>query len=78
MSIQHGFIYCAKSIRRSGPWEPDTRAHPTALPSAGQILVDHIGVGDFITGAQLHEDLAMTYVNDLAADRLGRPTASGD
>ncbi|MEM9464853.1 MAG: MSMEG_1061 family FMN-dependent PPOX-type flavoprotein [Actinomycetota bacterium] len=78
VTIDHGFIHCAKSIRRGGLWQPDTWAGAEERPSAGQILVDHAGVGEFITGAQLDEDLEKTYVNDLAADLPDGPSASGD
>ncbi|MEO0495089.1 MAG: MSMEG_1061 family FMN-dependent PPOX-type flavoprotein [Actinomycetota bacterium] len=78
VTIDHGFIHCAKSIRRGGLWQPDTWAAADHRPSAGQILVDHAGVGEFVTGAQLDADLEKTYVNDLAADLPDGPAASGD
>lgn len=65
VTTDHGFIHCAKSLRRGGLRQPDTWASTGERPSARQILVDRAGVGEFITGTQLNEALAETYVNDL-------------
>jgi PPOX class probable FMN-dependent enzyme len=40
------FIHCAKCIIRSGLWQADTWPARDALPSAAEILNDHIGLGD--------------------------------
>jgi uncharacterized protein len=40
------FIHCAKSLIRSRLWDPDSWAGREELPSAAEILNDHIGIGD--------------------------------
>jgi len=66
--IEHAFIHCAKSFRRGGLWQPDTWPEVDGRPSVGQILVDHSGAGEMITGAQLEGLLEEGYTVDLAAD----------
>ena len=38
------YIHCAKALIRSRLWDPET--WPAELPSAAEILSDHIGIGD--------------------------------
>ena len=38
------YIHCAKALIRSHLWDPAT--WPDELPSAAEILSDHIGIGD--------------------------------
>jgi PPOX class probable FMN-dependent enzyme len=38
------YIHCAKALIRSRLWHPET--WPDELPSAAEILSDHIGIGD--------------------------------
>tara|TARA_B100000131_G_C17952813_1_gene547152 strand:+ start:207 stop:872 length:666 start_codon:yes stop_codon:yes gene_type:complete len=68
VKIEQGFIHCAKSLRRGGLWNPESWPEKECRPSPGQILVDHSGVGDQITGTQLEEILEAGYAHDLAAD----------
>ena len=65
-TITHGFIHCAKAFRRGGLWAPDTWPTTAGRPSAGQILVDHSGAGDVMTGEQLETILEEAYENELA------------
>lgn len=74
VEIEHAFIHCAKSFRRGGLWQPDTWPAVEGRPSVGQILVDHSGAGDLITGEQLEGLLEDGYTADLAAD-LPEPVA---
>jgi PPOX class probable FMN-dependent enzyme len=56
------FLHCAKSIIRSGLWRTDTWAEADELPSAAEILNDHIGIGDLAASAA---SLADSYQNRL-------------
>ncbi len=78
VTIDQGFLHCAKSIRRAGLWEPESWPNPTARPSAGAILVAHSGLDGVVTGEQVDASLDQAYTQDLAADRPGGPAASGD
>ncbi|MDX2380921.1 MAG: pyridoxamine 5'-phosphate oxidase family protein [Acidimicrobiia bacterium] len=71
VEIEHAYVHCAKSFRRGGLWTPDTWPEVDGRPSAGQILVDHSGVGDRLTGPQLEDMLEEGYAADLAADLPG-------
>ncbi|MFN3255253.1 MAG: MSMEG_1061 family FMN-dependent PPOX-type flavoprotein [Ilumatobacter sp.] len=68
VEVEQAFVHCAKSVRRGGLWTPDAWPDPAARPSPGQMLVDHAGVADQITGAQLDGLLEQGYASDLAAD----------
>ncbi len=68
VTIDQGFIHCAKAFRRGVMWQPEQWPAEDSRPSPGQILVDHSGAGELITGAQLDELLEQSYVEDLAAD----------
>ena len=71
VTIETGFIHCAKSFRRSGLWEPETWPKKECTPSPGQILVDHgyeSGMGGSITGEECNHMLEEGYKVDLAAD----------
>lgn len=69
VQIESAYIHCAKSFRRGGIWDPSSWPSAQNRPSAGQILVDHSGAGDTLTGAQLEDILEESYVRDLAADQ---------
>ncbi|MEL6892299.1 MAG: MSMEG_1061 family FMN-dependent PPOX-type flavoprotein [Actinomycetota bacterium] len=68
VTIEHGFIHCAKAFRRGVLWQPEQWPDAATRPSPGKILVDHSGAGDLITGEQLDELLEEGYKIDLAAD----------
>jgi uncharacterized protein len=40
VEVDECFIHCAKALRRSGVWEPDTWLPADARPSAGKIFTD--------------------------------------
>jgi predicted pyridoxine 5'-phosphate oxidase superfamily flavin-nucleotide-binding protein len=40
------YLHCAKCIIRAGLWRTETWPDPDGLPSAAEILNDHIGIGD--------------------------------
>ena len=68
VTVESGFIHCAKSFKRSGLWEPDTWPRKECTPSPGQMLIDHSGMGESMTGEELDLMLEAGYKVDLAAD----------
>lgn len=38
------YLHCAKALRRARLWDPASQIAPGALPSAGQILRDQLGL----------------------------------
>ncbi len=48
------YIHCAKALIRSHLWDPPT--WPEELPSAAEILSDHIGIGDVEASAAALEE----------------------
>jgi PPOX class probable FMN-dependent enzyme len=69
VTVEHGFIHCAKATRRSRLWDPETWPDADSRPSAGDILVAHGDLGEVLTGAELDELLEQGYRRDLAAER---------
>ena len=69
VEFEQGFLHCAKAFRRSGLWQPDTWPEISGRPSAGQMLVDHAGLGNQMTAEQVTEMLEESYRVDLAADQ---------
>jgi hypothetical protein len=39
--VEDAFLHCAKAVRRSGLWQPESWAEPTGLASAARIWRDH-------------------------------------
>tara|TARA_B100000902_G_scaffold193429_1_gene184861 strand:- start:9955 stop:10605 length:651 start_codon:yes stop_codon:yes gene_type:complete len=68
VEIETGFIHCAKSFMRGGLWNPETWEESDCRPSAGQILVDHSGLNDELTGEELEKILEAGYKHDLGLD----------
>jgi hypothetical protein len=68
VKIETGFIHCAKSFMRGGLWDPERWKDKNCRPSAGQILVDHSGLGNELTGSELEEILEASYKRDLGLD----------
>jgi len=58
--VEHAYLHCGKSIIRSGLWQPDSWSARGELPSAAEILSDHIGIGDVAASAAV---LADSYAN---------------
>ena len=46
VTVEHAYLHCAKALLRSGIWRAETWAASDELPSAAEILNDHIGLGD--------------------------------
>ena len=60
VTVAQAYLHCAKSILRSGLWSVESWPGPDELPSAAQILNDHIGIGDLAESAAA---LADSYIN---------------
>jgi hypothetical protein len=56
VDVEQAYLHCAKALIRSGLWRPDTWAAGDELPSAAEILNDHIGIGDVAASASALED----------------------
>lgn len=69
VTVEHGFIHCAKAFRRGGLWEPERWPDAGCRPSAGEILVAHGDLGEVLTGAKLEELLEQGYQYDLDHER---------
>ena len=67
VTLDHGFIHCAKAFRRGGLWEPTEWPAAAARPSPGQMLVDHAEL-DGVSGADIDSRLNAGYEADLAQD----------
>jgi PPOX class probable FMN-dependent enzyme len=50
------YLHCAKALIRSKLWDPETWSEGEQLPSAAEILSDHIGIGDVEASAASLED----------------------
>jgi len=60
VTAEQVYLHCAKCVIRSKLWEPES--WPEALPSAAEILSDHIGIGDVDASAAA---LADGYANHI-------------
>lgn len=56
VSVEQAYLHCAKCIIRSKLWRPEAWADEAELPSAAEILNDHIGIGDLAASALALED----------------------
>jgi uncharacterized protein len=65
VQVVSAYIHCAKSIRRSGLWDPAT--WQDAAESSGEILKTHMGLDDW-TATDMRERLEASYDRDLALD----------
>lgn len=43
VTITRAYLHCAKSMLRSGLWQPETWAKTRPVPTMGEMLVDHAG-----------------------------------
>jgi uncharacterized protein len=60
VSAEQVYLHCAKCVIRSKLWKPES--WPESLPSAAEILSDHIGIGDVEASAAA---LADSYANHI-------------
>ncbi len=49
--VKQAYLHCAKSIIRSKLWRTESWPEAEELPSAAEILNDHIGIGDLAASA---------------------------
>jgi uncharacterized protein len=56
VTVDTAYLHCAKALIRSKLWQTDTWSDPDALPSAAEILNDHIGMDDLAASAAALED----------------------
>ncbi len=54
VTVEVAYLHCAKALIRSKLWQPDS--WPDELPSAAEILNDHIGIGDLAASAAALEE----------------------
>ena len=64
IEVEECFIHCAKAMKRSGLWEPETWSEKDLLPNAARILLDHTKITD-ITENDLNQALQEDYEKEL-------------
>jgi hypothetical protein len=62
VGVEVAYLHCAKCIIRSGVWDTETWPDRAELPSAAEILNDHIGLNDVVASAAALED---SYTNHI-------------
>lgn len=62
ITVQAAYLHCAKALMRSALWAPSARVPRSALPSAGQMLIDHT---DIATPPETPEEMLQRYAPDL-------------
>jgi PPOX class probable FMN-dependent enzyme len=60
VTVVQAYLHCAKALIRSKLWQAESWPDRDQLPSAAEILNDHIGIGDLEASAAA---LADSYVN---------------
>lgn len=63
VEVDQAYIHCAKAVRRSGLWEPERWPELDELPSAAEMLRDHVQDGR--TAERVQADLDESYANRL-------------
>jgi PPOX class probable FMN-dependent enzyme len=43
VAVREAYLHCAKALKRSKLWEPESRAPKGAVPSIGRIIADQVG-----------------------------------
>lgn len=64
VEVKECYIHCAKSIKRSRLWQPDSWPNPERLPNAAKILADHARFPG-LTAEVVAESLAESYTKRL-------------
>jgi uncharacterized protein len=64
IEVEECFIHCAKAMKRSGLWEPDTWSEKETLPNAAKILLAHSKLPNK-TEKELDEALQKDYKSSL-------------
>ncbi|CAM3716376.1 MSMEG_1061 family FMN-dependent PPOX-type flavoprotein [Mesobacillus zeae] len=60
VEVEEAFIHCAKAIKRSGLWNQESWAASSSLPSAAQMLADHINL-PCVTAGDIEKNLEVSY-----------------
>jgi predicted pyridoxine 5'-phosphate oxidase superfamily flavin-nucleotide-binding protein len=63
ITVETVFLQCAKALKRSELWQPATWPVPGELPSAAEILRDHVGNGR--SAEEVQRDLDVSYTERL-------------
>lgn len=64
IEVEECFIHCAKAMKRSGLWEPETWSPKETLPNAAKILLAHSKIPNK-TEEELNETLQEGYLTEL-------------
>jgi uncharacterized protein len=64
IEVEECFIHCAKAMKRSGLWEPETWSEKETLPNAAKVLLDHTKMTD-MTEKALNKALQEDYEKEL-------------
>jgi PPOX class probable FMN-dependent enzyme len=56
VTVEQAYLHCAKALIRSSLWDPGTWSPRDDLPSAAEILNDHIGLGDLAASQAALDD----------------------
>lgn len=59
VDVDECYIHCAKALRRSGLWQPDTWAEAAVRPSAAEVIVDQYQLD--VDAALVEADLELGY-----------------
>jgi PPOX class probable FMN-dependent enzyme len=62
VTVEAAYLHCAKALMRSSLWSPQAQVARSALPSAGQMLIDQTGVP---TPLETPEEMRKRYEPDL-------------
>ena len=62
VTVEVAYLHCAKALMRSSLWSPQAQVARSALPSAGQMLIDQTGVP---TPLETPEEMRKRYEPDL-------------
>lgn len=62
VTVEAAYLHCAKALMRSSLWAPKAQVERTALPTAGQMLMDQTGVQ---TPIETPEEMRKRYEPDL-------------
>ena len=68
VEVESVYMHCAKCIRRSGLWEPQSWASNAEAPTGTDLIMSHMGLDESVRD-KVHAGLEQSYVDDLLADR---------
>jgi len=68
VAVEEVFLHCAKALLRSKLWQPETWPEARPVPSMGEMMIDHAGLGG---PAESDADMNARYAKVLAAEGRG-------